>query len=110
MLRPFLFSHPFLALPIYVLLGLYFIRFGRSAYREPDVTFPRWHSFLHQKDWSRKLLRSFAVFWIFGGTLLILNGIVRLPVLRNYHGALPILIVLAIAIAGSAVSIPHQNR
>ena len=103
--------NPWVALPFYLAVGVLVIRFARSSYARPEITLQRWCSYLPRKDWSRRLLRGFSVFWVFGGLLIIAEGILRLPVLENSHGSL-LVIVLVIAALGTALLLwatPHRK-
>jgi hypothetical protein len=65
-----------------VALGLYLIRFGRLAYRDPDVTIEVRQSFY----WflqpasvaSRRFIRGLAIFGLFAGTAMITNVVFAL--------------------------------
>ena len=95
--------NPLVALLFYIALGAVVIRFARSSYAEPEMTLRRWYSYLPQKNWSIRLLRSFAVFWVFCGFLMIGSGIAGLPVLENSHGFLLLGIIVASAALGTAL-------
>src|SRR5207245_6022344 len=68
---------------------------------------------LPRKDWSRRLLRGLSVFWVFGGFLVIATGITGLPVLKNFRGALLLVIVPIIAALSTALLLwrtPHRQE
>ena len=105
--------NPLVALLFYLAVGVLVIRFGRSSYARPEITLQRWYSYLPRKDWSRRLLRGFSVFWVFGGFLIIATGITGLPVLKNFRGALLLVIVPIIAALSTALLLwrtPHRQR
>jgi hypothetical protein len=102
--------NPYVALLFYLALGVLVIRFARSSYAEPEIKLQRWYSYLPQKNWSRTLLRSFAVVWVFGGFLMIGSGMAGLPMLENSHGSFLLVIVVAIAALGTALLIGATPR
>src|SRR5438046_27146 len=105
--------NPWVALPFYLAVGVLVIRFARSSYARPEITLQRWYSYLRRKDWSRRLLRGFSVFWVFGGFLIIATGITGLPVLKKFRGALLLVILPIIAALSTALLFwrtPHRQR
>jgi len=105
--------NPFVALLFYLAAGVVVIRFGRSSYARPEITLQRWYSYLPRRDWSRRLLRGFSVFWVFGGFLIIATGITGLPVLRNFRGSLLLAIVPIIAALSTVLLLwttPHRGE
>jgi hypothetical protein len=102
--------NPFVALLFYIALGTVIIRFARSSYAEPEMTLRRWYSHLPQKNWSIRLLRGFAVFWVFCGVLVIGSGIASLQVLEHSHGSLLLVIILTIAALSTALLVRATPR
>jgi hypothetical protein len=105
--------NPLIAVFFYFVVGVLVIRFARSSYARPEITLQRWYSYLPRKDWSRRLLRGFSVFWVFGGFLIIATGITGLPVLRNFHGPFLLVLVPIIAALGTALLLwtaPHRGE
>lgn len=84
---------------VYAVLGLFLVSWGRKAYFHPSETLTRWHSYLPVKDWSRKLLRSFSVAWVFGGILVILSAVV--PYIQRFTGISLVLVFIGVAMAGT---------
>ncbi len=98
------------ALFIYLALGLFIVKFGRQAYFHPNSTLRRWYSYLPEREWARKLIRGLSVFWVFGGLLMILSGVVGLPLLPKFKGISLIAVVLGIAGAGTALLLRRHTR
>ena len=94
----------------YLTVGLWLIKVARNAYSQPDSFLQLWYSFLPQKGWTRRLLRAFSVFWIFGAILIILSGLVRpIPYLNNHRGDSLVPAFISIAIVGTALLVPRKN-
>jgi hypothetical protein len=102
--------NPIFALFIYVALGLFIVKFGRQVYFHPNSTLRRWYSYLPEKEWARKLIRGLSVFWVFGGLLMILSGVVSLPLLSKFKGISLIAVVLGITCAGTALLLRRHSR
>ncbi len=102
-------TNPFFILIVYLAVGIFIIRFATRAYLNPSATLNRWYSQLPRKDWPKKLLRGFCVVWIFGGILVILNGIALLPVLAKFRGLSLALVFVAIAAAGTALLLSRSR-
>jgi hypothetical protein len=100
----------FFALFIYLALGLFIVTFGRHAYFHPNSALRRWYSYLPEKDWARKLIRSVSAFCVFGGLLMILSGVVGLPFLSKFKGISLIAVVVVIASAGTALLLRRHTR
>jgi hypothetical protein len=56
---------------------------------------------LPQRGWAVALFRGLCIVWIFGGFLIISEGIVMLPALANHHGILMLLVVISAAAAAT---------
>jgi hypothetical protein len=67
-------------------LGLFIIRFARSCYRNPHIMLQRWYSYLPQSEWAKATLRGFSVVSIWGGFMMIAQGVVGLPFLQAHRG------------------------
>jgi len=62
---------------------------------------------------QRTDLRLLEPFWVFGGFLIIATGITGLPVLKNFRGALLLVILPIIAALSTALLLwrtPHRQR
>jgi hypothetical protein len=99
-----------LQLVVLVGVGLFVIHFARSTYSQPEAIRQRWFPELPNRAWALKLLRGFAVFWIFGGFLLISQGIATLPVISEHRGLRLLLLVVVVAVAGTALVVSNTPR
>jgi hypothetical protein len=93
-----------------VALGVYVLVFARSTFGEPERIRQDWFSQLPEREWSARLLRIVAVFWMFGGFLLIANGFVTLPFLDQYRGFKLLTFDLIIAAALTALLAANTPR
>jgi|ERR1700730_4837912 len=100
--------NPIVTLLIYLAVGLWIIKFARHAYLRPDSTLQRWYSHLPRKDWAKGAVRGFSVFWIFGGILIILNGVV--PFLNKYRGVSLVVVFVGIAVVGTLLLVPRRKN
>jgi|SRR6267142_4618919 len=101
-------SHSLLALFLCSAIALFLVKSQRDAYFYPIEILESWHSYMPRKDWSRKLIRGFSVFWVFGGIMVIENGVV--PFLQKYHWPILILALVGIAGAGTALLLRWQPK
>jgi hypothetical protein len=102
--------NPIVGLLFYLAVGLWLIKVARNAYSHPDSFLQRWYSYLPQKGWTRRMLRAFSVFWIFGAILIILSGLVRpIPFLNNHRGDSLVLAFVSIAIVGTLLLVPREK-
>ena|SRR5215475_14892626 len=105
-------SHPLLQLLFFLGLGIYIIQFARSTYTRPDVMRQRWFHQLPDRKWSLILLRCIAVFWLFGGFILICHGLTVLPLISDHRGAKLVIAITTVAVAATAlvlVTTPRRN-
>ncbi len=103
-------SNPFLALFVYLAVGISIIKFARHAYFRPIATLRRWFSYMPEREWASKLIRGFSVFWIFGGFLIIQNGVLGLPFVSRFKGIALIAVIVVIAGAGTALLLRRPIR
>jgi uncharacterized membrane protein YgcG len=94
----------------FLALGAYVIHFARSTYSRPEVIRQRWFPHLPDRAWSLTLLRSIAVFWVFGGFMLIWHGVIGLPFLSDYHGVRVLMVVTVVEVAATALVISVTPR
>ena len=99
--------NPIVALLIYLAVGFWIIKFARQTYLRPDSTLQRSYIYLPRKGWTRGALRGFSVLWMFGGILVILNGVVRF--LNKYRGVSMMVVFVTIAIVGTLLLLPRQK-
>jgi len=92
---------------IYSAVGLWVIKFASHAYLHPDSTLQRWYSHLPRKDWATRTLRGFSIFWMFGGILIILTGVV--PFLNKYRGVSLMVVFVGVAVAGTVIFLSRRK-
>ena len=100
--------NPILGLFVYVFAGFYAVWWGRKAFFYPNEILKRWYSYVPLKSWSRKLLRAFSVFWVFGGILIMLQGVS--PFLQKIHRFGLVLASVSIAAAGTVVLLRRGRK
>ncbi len=103
-------AHPVVQLVFFLALGLCVIHFARSTYSRPDLTRQRWFQQLPDRAWSLALLRGIAVVWIFGGFILISQGVTAFPFMSGYRGAKLFIVVTAVAVAATALVVSTTPR
>jgi hypothetical protein len=91
-------------------IGLYVIFFARATFMQPERIRQRWYSGLPKRQWASTLLRCAAVFWMFGGFLLIANGLVALPFFGAYRGVKLLICVVIVAAAFAGLLAAHTRR
>ena len=90
-------------------VGAYVIRFALLTYANPERIRERWFSKLPQRGWSLRLLRAVSVFWVFGGCMVVSQGLTTLPVFQQHHGTNMLLIVVAGAVIVTAVLVSTRR-
>ncbi len=78
-------------------LGLYVVIFARATYQQPEKMRQHWYPWVPERPWAFKFLRYFSVFWMFGGFIVLANGLVLTPFFDRYRGGLLLAIVLIVA-------------
>jgi hypothetical protein len=102
--------NPYLALPVRVALGVWIISYARSAYRKPLALMQRSIPGLPERTWAVELFRGLSVVWIFGGFLIISQGIVMLPSFADHHGLPMLAWVLGVDAAATAIVLRFTRR
>jgi hypothetical protein len=92
---------------IYLGVGFWIIKFARQTYLRPDSSLQRSYTYLPRNNWTWGALRGFSVLWMFGGILVILNGVV--PFLNKYRGVSMMVVFVAIAVVGTLLLLPRQK-
>jgi hypothetical protein len=103
-------SHPLVQLLFFVGLGIFVIQIARLTYSRPDINRQRWFSQLPESKWSLAFLRGFAAVWLFGGFVMICHGLTALPFMSNYRGTKLVIVIAAVAIAGTALILSTTPR
>ena len=105
-------GHLAIQLVLSTAIGLYVIVFARTTFSQPERIRQRWYSWLPERQWTSTFLRCFAVFGMFGGFLLIANGLVALPFLAVYRGVklLTFVVILAAIFAGLLAANTPRRR
>lgn len=101
-------SHnPVLALLFGSALGLYVIYMARRFYSRPDDYIARWQNWLPQKPWTWRLVRGWALFCTWAGTLLLCTSAMQL--IQPPPGVGRILLVSVITLSSTYALLPRDS-
>jgi hypothetical protein len=103
-----LLANPIVDFTLRVALGLYVVWMARDFYRDPLSYFRRWMPRLHEMPWMRPLIRSAAVFCIWGGCFIVLAAVATL--ILNQHGVWVAVILVGLAAIAAYLLLPAPPR
>jgi hypothetical protein len=95
---------------VYLLMGGYIVWYSRRMARDPMSYIARWQSWLPQKQWAYTSVRSLAMFFAWGGLLMIAEAVLEFIPLWSSRTPNSALILFAVLAAVAILITPKQQR
>ncbi len=101
-------SSPLLASLVMGGAGAYVVILARKFYARPDEYIARWQRWLPQKPWSWGVVRGWALFCLWAGSLMIVTAATQL--ISVPHGVGPAFVASGIAVFCAYCLLPPNSK